>query len=158
MIREVFPSDVADIAEIRALFTEYSASLNVDLCFQNFEQELAGLPGYYVPPRGGLWLAELDGRQAGCVALRPLQDDIAEMKRLYVRPGFRGHRFGKLLAEAAITRAGTAGYARIRLDTMPFMNEAISLYRKLGFEPIEPYRHNPVQGALYMEKDLLASH
>jgi ribosomal protein S18 acetylase RimI-like enzyme len=154
MITEVFASDVAGVETIRTLFTEYAASLEVDLCFQSFDQELAGLPGSYVPPGGGLWLARINGEPAGCGALRPLENDIGEMKRLYVRPGFRGHRLGRLLAETTIARAREAGYRSVRLDTMPSMVGAIELYRSLGFQPIEAYRLNPVPGALYLELTL----
>ena len=141
----------ADVELARRLFREYETSLGIDLCFQGFEQELAGLPGNYAPPRGRLSLA-LDGAPpAGCVALRPLGDSVCEMKRLYVRPAARGTRLGRRLAESAIREGRTIGYARMRLDTMPFMREAIRLYRSLGFVEIAPYCENPVAGALFME-------
>ena len=141
----------ADVELARRLFREYKTSLGIDLCFQGFEQELAGLPGNYAPPRGRLLLA-LDGAPpAGCVALRPLGDSVCEMKRLYVRPAARGTRLGRRLAESAIREGRTIGYARMRLDTMPFMREAIRLYRSLGFVEIAPYCENPVAGALFME-------
>jgi len=140
-----------DIERARSLFREYETSLGVDLCFQGFEQELAGLPGAYAPPSGRLLLAVDDGRPAGCIALRPLGADGCEMKRLYVRPEFRGRRVGRLLAERLLAEARAIGYARLRLDTLPSMKEAIPLYRSLGFAEIAPYYANPVPGALFME-------
>jgi GNAT superfamily N-acetyltransferase len=144
----------ADVEQARRLFREYETSLGVDLCFQGFEQELAGLPGKYAPPRGRLLLARDDATPAGCVALRPLGDSVCEMKRLYVRPAARGTRLGRLLAETIIGEARTIGYSRMRLDTLPFMREAIRLYRSLGFVEIAPYYESPVAGALFMERPL----
>ena len=148
----VRPSQSAgDIAETRRLFREYEASLNVDLGYQGFERELDELPGAYAPPRGRLLLAVDDSAPAGCVALRPLGDDICEMKRLYVRPAARGKRVGRLLAEAVIHEARSIGYFRMRLDTLPSMKDAQELYRALGFEEIAPYYASPVAGTRFME-------
>jgi ribosomal protein S18 acetylase RimI-like enzyme len=142
----------AQIAGVRELFLEYARSLNFSLCFQSFEKELAQLPGDYAPPDGRLVLATVAGAAAGCVALHKFEGDICEMKRLYLRPHFRGQGLGRILAERAIADARKIGYRRMRLDTVePVMGEAVRLYRKLGFREIASYRENPISGALYME-------
>jgi putative acetyltransferase len=140
---------------IKELFVEYADSLGFDLDFQNFDNELTNLPGQYCPPRGCLLLAEYESQPAGCVALRPLSDEICEMKRLYVRPQFRGLGIGRTLAEAIIEQARNIGYTLMRLDTVPAMKVARALYKSLGFKKINPYRHNPIEGAKFMELSLL---
>jgi GNAT superfamily N-acetyltransferase len=154
MIQFVHAETEEYLDHVRTLFHEYAASLGFDLSFQNFEQELAELPGEYALPDGSLLLAIHETGIAGCVALRKIIDDMCEMKRLYVRPEFRGQGVGKSLAVAIIEEARKIGYKRMRLDTVPSMNEAITLYQSLGFKPIEPYRYNPVEGAMFMELTL----
>ncbi|HLA09293.1 MAG TPA: GNAT family N-acetyltransferase [Pyrinomonadaceae bacterium] len=145
----------SEIETARQLFREYSDWLQVDLCFQNFEKELAGLPGDYAPPEGRLWLAWINQDIAGCIALRSLGEGICEMKRLYVRPEFRGQGLGRLLAEKLIQEARNIGYQKMRLDTLPGrMDQAIAMYRDLGFQEIERYYNNPDETALFMELDL----
>ena len=143
------------VAQARELFVEYAKSLGVNLCFQNFEQELAGLPGHYAPPDGRLLLANYEGQLAGCVALHRWEAGVCEMKRLYLRPSFRGKGLGRAIAEAIIAEARNIGYRCMRLDTIePIMKDAVEMYRKLGFHEIAPYRPNPIAGAMYMELHL----
>lgn len=145
----------ADIVLARTLFTEYATSLGINLGFQDFATELATLPGSYAPPNGALLLAELASAVVGCVALRFLEaPDVAELKRLYVRPTGRGQGVGLALTEAVLACARRAGYHRVRLDTLLRMTDAQRLYRQLGFYEIPAYRHNPVAGTVYMELQL----
>jgi GNAT superfamily N-acetyltransferase len=144
-----------EMEQARQLFREYQAWLQIDLCFQNFEKELANLPGDYAAPAGRLLLAYEDAQLTGCVALRKLDDDICEMKRLFLREEFRGRGLGRQLIAAIIQEARQIGYERMRLDTLPpKMNDAIALYQTYGFKQIERYYDNPVPGAMFMELDL----
>ena len=143
------------IEQALTLFQEYAASLGFPLCFQSYDKEQAELPGDYAPPDGRLLLAEHEGKIAGCVALHKLSDGVCEMKRLYVRPEFRGKALGRALTERVIAEARAVGYAQMRLDTIVGkMDSAIALYRELGFREIPPYRENPIVGAIYMELKL----
>ena len=143
-----------DLRHVRELISEYVSSLGFDLRFQHLDEEFAELPGDYAPPDGCLLLAVHNTKIAGCVALRKITEGVCEMKRLYVRPGFRGKRIGKDLAAAIIEEARKIGYKYMRLDTVPSMKEAIAVYRSLGFKEIQPYRHNPIEGAMFMELTL----
>ena len=146
--------DEEQVGAARLLFREYADALGFDLCFQDFEQELASLPGDYAPPTGRLLLAVEDSKPVGCVALRALDVGVCEMKRLYVRPRQRGRGIGRKLAETAISAAHESGYRLMRLDTVPWMTEAIRLYESLGFHDIPAYRPNPIPGARYLELKL----
>lgn len=144
-----------EIEIARSLFQEYAAGLGISLCFQNFDQELANLPGDYAPPSGRLLLVRYGEQLAGCVALRGLDDEVCEMKRLYLRPEFRGKGLGRKTVDAIVAEAKQIGYSRMKLDTLPGrMDDAIALYRLLGFTETEPYYQNPVAGALFMERYL----
>jgi putative acetyltransferase len=152
---QIRPALPEEMAVVRELFREYQVGLNVDLCFQSFDEELAGLPGRYAPPQGAILFAEGEGGVIhGVVAMRALDPFTAEMKRLYVRPPAQGTGLGRALAEAVIDTARRHGYSRLRLDTLPFMESAIVLYRRLGFVEIEPYTANPIAGTLYLELPL----
>jgi putative acetyltransferase len=143
------------IAQVRELFLEYAQSLNFSLCFQSFDKELAHLPGDYAPPDGRLLLVKHSGELAGCVALHKLEEKVCEMKRLYLRPNFRGQGLGRALVTTILDEARKIGYRRMRLDTVePVMKDAVAMYRKLGFKQIAPYRENPIEGALYLELEL----
>lgn len=148
----LFPTD---LELVRALLREYAFEQAVDLCFQNFTAELESLPGAYAPPGGQLFLAREGAACAGCVALRPRGGGDAEMKRLFVRPAFRGLHIGRQLADTVLHEAAAAGYRRLLLDTLPTMTTAIAMYRRLGFVEIPPYRSNPVPGALFLARDLV---
>ncbi len=145
----------AQIARARELFLEYEQSLGFSLCFQNFDRELAELPGDYAPPEGRLLLAEYEGLLAGCIGLHKIGPTICEMKRLYLRPQFRGKGLGRALVDRIIAEARQIGYKRMRLDTVePVMKDAVAMYRRIGFQEIAPYCANPIAGALYMELQL----
>jgi ribosomal protein S18 acetylase RimI-like enzyme len=155
MLKFIQAVSTDDVSTARKLFIEYSERLGISLCFQNFEQELAELPGRYAQPDGRLLLAVSGDETAGCVGLRKIGDGVCEMKRLYVKPEFRGQGIGKALAVHLIEEARSIGYGAMRLDTLPSqMDEAIKLYRFLGFREIGPYYHNPVEGALFLELSL----
>jgi putative acetyltransferase len=143
-----------DLDVVRALFREYATTPDVGICVQGFDEEIAGLPGLYAEPRGTLLLARVGPAAAGCVALKPVADATAEMKRLFVRGDFRGRKIGEALAMAIIDAARTRGYARLRLDTLPQMKEARVIYSRLGFAEVPPFNALPIAGAAYMELPL----
>jgi ribosomal protein S18 acetylase RimI-like enzyme len=149
----IFDGSTAERIDLaRQLFEEYASWIEISLCFQSFDKELATLPGAYTPPKGRLFLAYDDDRLAGCGALRPLEADSCEMKRLYVRPDFRGLGVGKRLMEAIVSAGSEIGYKTMKLDTLPpKMDQALAMYRRYGFKEIEPYYPNPVEGATFME-------
>ena len=148
----IIPAHAEDyLAHIRELFIEYAEAIGIDLSFQDFAEELSALPGEYAPPAGEVLLALVDGRPTGCVGLRPFGEGVCEMKRLYVRPAFRGRGVGRELARAIIDQARQGGYERMRLDTIPSMKPAVGLYESLGFKTIGAYRYNPIEGARFME-------
>ncbi len=143
-----------DIDQIRILFQEYTQMLGIDLAFQNFDAEFSNLPGDYALPDGRLYLAEYDGFTAGCIAIHPFDGVCCEIKRLYVRPAFRGKSIGRALVEQVIADAREMHYSGVMLDTMAFLENSVALYRKLGFQETEPYRYNPMPDALYFRLNL----
>ena len=157
-VQIITPDTPEQLAELRLVFAEYAEQLGIDLSFQNFDAELAGLPGDYDAPEGALLLALVDGETAGCCALRALDTvdypNAAEMKRLYVRKAFRRFGLGRQLAEAVLDAARVAGYHCVLLDTLSDMESARALYAELGFADIPPYYHNPIAGAHYLKVDL----
>lgn len=153
-VKIIQANTVEGIAAARRLFEEYAASIDTDLCFQNFSKELAALPGYYAPPRGRLLLALVDGAPVGCVALRPHDDKTGEMKRLFVQPAHQGRGLGRQLVETVTAEARAIGYTSLRLDTLPSMPSAIRLYEALGFVRRPPYFDSPVGENVFMERRL----
>jgi putative acetyltransferase len=158
VIEILSPRHEADLLQTKEIFLAYAKAINIDLCFQDFETELANLPGDYSPPRGALLLAWVDQTLAGCCALRPIDSsdyaNAAEMKRLFVRPEFRGLGLGRQLAESIIDAARMSGYDSVLLDTLDDMEIARAMYEDLGFKEIPPYYHNPLAGAHYLKVDL----
>ena len=158
MLRITQATTQSDIDQARELFKEYEASLGISLCFQNFAEELANLPGDYAPPRGRLLLAREFDQLVGCIALRPVGPTTCEMKRLFLRPAYRSRGLGRVLVEALIAEAREIGYTHMRLDTMSDrMGRAIELYKSIGFVEIEPYYHTPVDTTKFMELDLVST-
>ena len=158
MLRIAQATTQTDLGQARELFKEYEASLGISLCFQNFADELASLPGDYAPPRGRLLLAREFDQLVGCVALRPVGPTTCEMKRLFLRPAYRSRGLGRVLVEAIIEEAREIGYTHMRLDTMSDrMGRAIELYKSIGFVEIEPYYHSPVDTTKFMELDLVST-
>lgn len=154
MVEVIQAHTTEQIEQVREIFCEYQASLEVDLDFQGFTEEVAGLPGSYAPPSGRLLLLAVDGISRGCVALQAITFETCEMKRLYVQPGQRGTGLGRLLVARVLEEARSIGYRRICLDTLPSMTRAQAMYRALGFEEVQPYRHNPIPGTRYMARAL----
>ena len=154
MVKIISAKTVAHIDTVRRLFREYENFLGVDLCFQDFENELTELPGKYAPPQGALLFALVDEIVAGCVAVRKFETNICEMKRLYIRPHYRGNKIGRMLAEKIIDEAIKLGYSTMLLDTLTPLKEAMALYQSLGFRKREPYYHNPLPGVICWELDL----
>lgn len=151
-IADAVTDDFVD--EAKALVVEYAESLDYELCFQGFADEMSEFPGDYGPPSGFMLLALVDEAPGGCIGIRRVDDDTCEMKRLYVKKEHRGLKVGRSLAEAAMERARQIGYKKMRLDVIENMKAAVSLYRSLGFESTVAYHHNPIEGALYLELDL----
>ncbi len=146
-----FVTNGPDVRTVRQLFLEYQSAIGTDLCFQDFTRELTDLPGEYAPPSGRLLLAVSEGDAAGCAAMRRIEEEVCELKRMYIRPKHRGKGIGRIMAEVMIGEARKLGYKRMRLDTLSTMKEAIGLYESLGFIDIPAYRYNPISGARYME-------
>lgn len=149
------PNSLSELETVRFLFREYQEWLKIDLCFQGFEQELLSLPGAYSPPRGRLFLAYSEGKVAGCVGLRPFDEERGEVKRLWVRDAFKGQGLGRILLNRVIEDASAIGYRQLLLDTLPKMEAALRLYESLGFRETWPYTHNPEPGVLFLSKELL---
>lgn len=154
MIRIIEANTDESIAQTKSLFLEYAESLDFSLCFQNFDNELENFPNQYSPPTGNLFLALSENDPIGCVGVRSFEKDICEMKRLYVKPEYRGKGAGKELAVSAIKSGKELGYEYMRLDTLSSMETANQLYKSLGFIQIKSYRDNPIDGAIYMELNL----
>ena len=154
MINYITSKTEQDFADAKDLFLEYANSLNFELCFQNFENEISDLPAQYSEPTGCIILCYKDDKPIGCVGLRKFAEGICEMKRLYLKNEARGKGIGRVLAEKVIEKAKELGYKKMQLDTIETMKEAISLYKSMGFKEISPYRFNPVKGVIYMEIEL----